>query len=69
MCLKRLVMSFSTNGDESNSNRNQAFLYASGIIMCLLFYSLIWHWYIERVTQTGIQMRVAVSCLLYKKVK
>ncbi|KAK7582455.1 hypothetical protein V9T40_013900 [Parthenolecanium corni] len=67
MCLKRLVMSFSTNGDESNSNRNQAFLYASGIIMCLLFYSLIWHWYIERVTQTGIQMRVAVSCLLYKK--
>lgn len=68
MCLKGLVICFSTPEDESYSIRNRAYLCASGIILCLLFYSLIWHWYIERVTQTGIQMRVAVSSLFYKKV-
>lgn len=69
MCLGKLVTSFSVPEDGGKANQNQAFLYATGIIVCMLFYCLIWHWYIERVTQTGIRMRVAVSSLLYKKVK
>ena len=45
----------------------EAYLYATGVVLCLTVYALIHHPYFFGMVHTGMKMRVAASSLLYRK--
>lgn len=63
MCISQIIQFFGEN-DESN----KGYIAALGIIFSSAFRSLFTHWEFEGMTVAGMQMRVALSSIIYQKV-
>lgn len=66
LCLGNLVTYFAPN--QQDINKNEAYLYATGIVLCSLLPVLTFHPFIMFIFQVGLKLRVACCCLIYEKV-
>lgn len=64
--LGKLISYFTNSGSMS---KDDAYLYATGVIMCSGLAIVILHPYMLGIMHIGMQMRVAACSLIYRKVK
>lgn len=67
-CLGGLVTYFTSSGSEAIS-RNDAYLYAAGIVLCSLVSITVFHPFILYAFQLGMRIRLTCCSLIYKKVR
>lgn len=70
MCLKYLIESFSlTASDDDEDTRSlKKYLFAGGLCLSTLLWSLFNHPAMFEIQHTGMKCRVASSSLIYRKV-
>ncbi|XP_055678762.1 ATP-binding cassette sub-family C member 4-like [Lutzomyia longipalpis] len=66
LCMGGLVTYFSP--EQEGISRNDAYLYAAGIILSSLIPVLMFHAYILYLDQVGMKMRLGSTALIYKKI-
>lgn len=54
---------------QTDISKDEAYLYAAGIIICSLLPVLAFHPFILYIFQIGMKARIGASALLYKKVR
>lgn len=67
-CIRNLIKYFSLVDEEKVQQISVGYTYASGIVLLPLVVSCVVHWEAERMLQTGMQVRVALSSVIYQKV-
>lgn len=65
-CLGGLVTYFSPG--ENDITKNDAYLYATGIVLCSLISITVFHPFILYAFQLGMRVRLTCCSLIYKKV-
>lgn len=67
-CLGGLVTYF-TASESENISKNDAYLYAAGIVLCSLISITVFHPFILYAFQLGMRIRLTCCSLIYKKVR
>uniref|UniRef100_A0A336M188 CSON010264 protein n=1 Tax=Culicoides sonorensis TaxID=179676 RepID=A0A336M188_CULSO len=73
--LNRLALPLSLGGlvtyfapGQTEISKNEAYFYATGIVICSLIPVLTFHPFIMFIFQVGLKLRVACCCLIYEKI-